>query len=128
VISNTVGEPGEYLRPVLSGFGIDRYVESFVFSDEQPWTKPAPEIFRAALATIGTSPQDAVHVGDGWADIEGAHRAGYRGTILFQGLHDYGARYLNLFLSDLPDHAPPTQACDRLSEVAPIVREILKSP
>ena len=125
VISNTVGEPGEFLRPVLRSMGLDRDVETFVFSDEQPWTKPAPEIFLLALQRLDTYPRDAVHVGDGWADLEGSHRAGYRGSVLFTGLHRYGARYRELFLPQAPEQPEAKYRTDRLDEVGSIVRTIL---
>jgi len=98
VISNTVGEPGAALRPVLERMGVDRLVDAFVFSDEGPWTKPAPEIFREALDRLGVGPDHTVHVGDGWVDIEGARRARLRAGILYTGLQRYGARYRELFL------------------------------
>ena len=74
IVSNTVGEPGRLLRPLLRAFGFDRYVGAYTFSDEHPWAKPSPEIFRATLRALGSDPARAIHVGDGWADIEGARR------------------------------------------------------
>lgn len=125
VISNTVGEPGRYLRPVLRRMGFDECVETWTFSDELPWAKPAPEIFRKALEGLGSDPSDAVHVGDGWSDIEGARRAGLRGAILFTGLQDYGERYRALFLP--PGWAEPRAEvrATTLAEVVPIVRRLL---
>ena len=125
VISNTVGEPGAFLRPVLSSMGFDRYVETFVFSDEEPWCKPSPEIFYLALRRLGTQPDDAVHVGDSWSDLEGPRRAGYRAAILFTGLHAYGERYRELFLPKTPDEPSARFQADRLVKVEPMIRELL---
>ncbi len=125
VISNTVGEPGAYLRPILSAMGFDEFVEQYVFSDEHPWTKPSPRIFRYALGLLGDRAGSAVHVGDGWSDVEGARRARYRGSILFTGLHAYGARYRKLFLSGSPELPAATYRVRRLSEVGPLVRRLL---
>jgi len=100
VVSNTVGEPGEALRPVLNRLGLDQVVETFVFSDEEPWTKPSPAIFGAALERLGAEARSAVHVGDGWVDIEGARRAGFRAGVLFTGLQHYAERYRRLFLPE----------------------------
>lgn len=125
LISNTVGEPGAFLRPVLHEMGFDRYVTSVVFSDEHPWTKPAPEIFEAALAPLGETAGRAVHVGDGWSDIEGARRAGFRGAILFTGLHEYGARYKSLFLPADWDHPAAPYRTSRLDEVPRLVETLL---
>lgn len=125
VISNTVGEPGAFLRPILTRAGFDRYVETYVFSDEHAWTKPAPEIFRWALDQLDARAEDAVHVGDGWSDIEGARRAGYRGAILYTGLTAYGARYRELFVA--PPGAEPHRGdrARQLAEVLPMIRRIL---
>jgi HAD superfamily hydrolase (TIGR01549 family) len=128
VISNTVGEPGRYLRPILTRMGFDPFVEAYVFSDELPWTKPNPEIFRAALGKIGSTPAEAIHVGDGWSDIEGAKRTGYRTGILFTGLHEYGARYKEMFLAHGWDQPPADHRASRLDEVARIVRAVLPAP
>ncbi|HYA57571.1 MAG TPA: HAD family hydrolase [Thermoplasmata archaeon] len=123
VISNTVGEPGRYFRPILRRMGFDPFVESYVFSDELPWTKPNPEIFLTALKAIGTVPQNAVHVGDGWSDIEGARRAGYRTQILFTGLTDYGARYRELFFA----HGQGTGSADHRAATLQAAGRILRS-
>jgi len=128
VISNTVGEAGAFLRPVLESMGFNQYVETYVFSDEQPWTKPAPEIFRLALARLEESPPSAVHVGDAWSDLEGARRAGYRGAVLFTGLHEYGESYRKLFLPEMPGSPAASFRVDRLDQVGPIVEQLLPMP
>jgi len=125
VISNTVGEPGAYLRPILSSMGFDESVERYIFSDEHPWTKPSPRIFRYAVGLLGESPGNAVHVGDGWSDVEGARRARFRGSILFTGLHAYGERYRELFLSGSPEIPRASYTVRRLAAVGPLVRRML---
>jgi len=127
VISNTVGEPGSFLRPVLTTMGFDRYVETYVFSDEHPWTKPSPEIFRFALARLDGVPAEAVHVGDSWSDLEGARRAGFRGAVWFTGLHAYGDSYRKLFLPETPGAPSSDYRTDRLEEVGPIIEQLLPS-
>jgi FMN phosphatase YigB (HAD superfamily) len=125
VISNTVGEPGRLFRPILHEMGFDRYLTATIFSDEHPWTKPSPEIFDAALRAVGGRPEQAIHVGDGWSDIEGARRARLRGSVLYTGLQSYGARYKALFLP--PDwDRPPTQfRAASWEEIPQIVRTLL---
>ena len=125
VISNTIGEPGAFLRPVLSSMGFDPYIESYVFSDEHPWTKPDPRIFREALSSIGSEANSSVHVGDGWSDIEGARRSGYRAGILFTGLQEYGERYRELFASTAREMPAVPHRVARLEEIGPMVRELL---
>ncbi len=127
LISNTIGEPGDLLRPVLRELKLDPYFDAELFSDEHPWAKPAPEIFRAALDRLGESPSEAVHVGDGWSDMEGARRAGFRGSILFTGLRNYGTRYRSLFVAagwDPADEPHPAAAMEdvgrKISELVPV--------
>jgi FMN phosphatase YigB (HAD superfamily) len=125
VISNTIGEPGRFLRPILTRMGFDPYVQTYVFSDEHPWTKPAPEIFRATLSALGERPDRAVHVGDGWSDIEGARRAGYVAGILYTGLNHYGARYKALFLPSSWDRPETPHVAAGLDDVLGQVRTLL---
>jgi HAD superfamily hydrolase (TIGR01549 family) len=125
VISNTVGEPGRFLRPILHRMGFDEVVETWTFSDEGPWTKPAPEIFQKALEGLGSAPSNAVHVGDGWSDIEGARRAGLRGAVLFTGLQEYGERYRELFLPHGWADPRAKHRVSRLADVVPIVHRLL---
>jgi FMN phosphatase YigB (HAD superfamily) len=125
VISNTIGESGAYFRERLHDFEFDRYVRVYAFSDELPWTKPAPEIFRHTLAELGVDPARALHVGDGRSDIEGAKRAGMRAGILFTGLQNYGAQYAKFFQSDDWERPAPDWCVHRLSELAPLVRRLL---
>ncbi len=125
VLSNTTGEPGRYLRPALTGFGFDRLVDAYTFSDELPWSKPSPKIFGAALARLGSSPRAAVHVGDGWSDMEGGRRARLAGTVLYTGLQEYGPEYRRLFLAP---NSKPVEGDRRVAELAAvpaIVRELL---
>jgi putative hydrolase of the HAD superfamily len=125
VISNTVGEPGAYFRPRLRTLGWDRWIQLYTFSDEHPWTKPAPEIFRTTLHELGVEPDSAVHVGDGPSDLDGARRAGLRAGILFSGLQEYGEKYRALFsgIRAAPDR--PELEVDRLEAVPPLVRRLL---
>jgi HAD superfamily hydrolase (TIGR01549 family) len=128
LVSNTVGEPGRFLRPALRSMGFDRYIESYIFSDEHPWTKPAPEIFHAALKELGDRPDQAVHVGDGWADIEGARRAGFRAGVLFTGLPAYASGYAALFLPPGGPRPETDHEVARLEEALPVIRTLLPIP
>jgi FMN phosphatase YigB (HAD superfamily) len=126
ILSNTVGEPGRFLRDRLRTLGFDRVVEVYTFSDEHPWTKPAPEIFHWTLEQLGSEPASAIHVGDGWADLEGARRAGLYAGVLYTGSRNYAPEYQAL------NYAPPiardlvNAEVRTLADVIPIVTEWLK--
>ncbi len=98
VVSNTVGEPGTSLEPMLRRLGFFDLISTWVFSDQQPWTKPAAEIFHLAADRLGVPVSQTAHVGDGWVEIAGAQRAGMAAAFLFTGLQQYGERYRRLFL------------------------------
>jgi FMN phosphatase YigB (HAD superfamily) len=121
VLSNTVGEPGRFLRDHLRTAGFDRVVQVYTFSDEHPWTKPAPEIFRWTLDRLGSDPASSIHVGDGWADLEGARRAGLHAGILYSGLQRYAPEYRALNYAPPIDPALVDAEVGSLSDVLPIV-------
>jgi len=123
ILSNTVGEPGRFLREHLSKLGFDRSVEVYAFSDEHPWTKPAPEIFQWTLNRLGSEPRSAIHVGDGWADLEGARRTGLRAGILYSGLQRYAPEYRALNYAPPIDPALVDAQIESLADVVPIVAE-----
>lgn len=77
----------------LAFLGFERWVDHLVVSEEVGVAKPDPRIFEAALTLASALPDDAVMVGDSWAnDVVGA-----RGARI-------GAVWFNRF------EAPPPQA------------------
>ena len=125
IVGNTVGEPGAALQEVLRRRGLAQYFDVFVFSDEHPWAKPAPEIFWEAIRRLGGAPERTIHVGDAWSDIEGARRAKLRGSILFTGLQDYGTNYRALNILSREERLPTDYVAEKMSEVRPIIRGLL---
>lgn len=125
VVSNTVGEPGEALQRVLDRLGLGRYIEAWAFSDQLPWSKPAPEIFWHCLGALGTGRERAVHVGDGWFDLVGARAAGLRAGIWYTGQQNYGERYRRLFGGDGPPRGGGELRVDRLAEIPDLVDTLL---
>lgn len=75
VTNNTLAEQTEKLE----SFGLARFVDALVTSEEVGAAKPDGAIFAQALARCGCTAQGAVMVGDSWRnDVEGAQRAGIR--------------------------------------------------
>lgn len=124
-VSNTVGEPGEALQHALERAGLAQHIEAWAFSDQLPWTKPSPEIFWHCLGMLATPPGRAVHVGDGWSDLAGAHAAGLRAGILYTGAREYGESYRRLFALDSPQLAGPDCAIARLEALPDVADRLL---
>lgn len=75
VSNNLLFEQQQKLREC----GLAPYVDVLVVSEEVGVSKPHPRIFEVALERAGCDPDEAVMVGDSWAnDIEGARRCGIR--------------------------------------------------
>jgi len=95
------------LPRVLEGLGIARKVEAVLVSAIEGLEKPDPEIFRRALARIGASSSEAVHVGDDPRnDVEGARAAGIAGVLLDrEGERPVAGAPCIRSLRELVDHA-----------------------
>jgi HAD superfamily hydrolase (TIGR01549 family) len=71
------------LHAQLAFIGLDSHLDAATFSAEIGWRKPSPQIFEAAMRTLGTAADRTVMVGDSEAaDIAGAHAAGLRAVLL----------------------------------------------
>jgi putative hydrolase of the HAD superfamily len=79
VLSNTIW-PREWHEDFFRRDGVLDLIDGAVYSSEIPWTKPAPEAFRAAMDAVGMNdPSRCVYVGDRlYDDIWGAHNAGLK--------------------------------------------------
>lgn len=76
VITN--GLAGEQRRK-LTVLAVEAYFEpaAVIVSGEHGYAKPDPRIFRAALAALRVSPEEALYVGDSWeSDVVGGLGAG----------------------------------------------------
>ncbi len=79
VLSNTVW-PRAWHEDFFRRDGVLDLLDGAVYSSEIPWTKPAPQAFRAAMAAVEVDdPAACVYVGDRlFDDIWGASHAGMR--------------------------------------------------
>lgn len=82
VLSNTIW-PRDWHEEFFRRDGVLHLIHGAVYTSEVPWTKPAPEAFRAAMAAVDVAdPAACVFVGDRlFDDIWGAANVGMR-TIL----------------------------------------------
>ena len=68
---------------ILEGLGLDSWFESIHISSRVGYAKPAPEIYRAALALHHLKAKEALHIGDSAEkDAAGASNAGLTGVLL----------------------------------------------
>jgi len=87
LVSNTGRTWGRFLRPIQDAFGIGRFFDARVFSDEVGASKPDARIFEVALEALGLPPGEVVHVGDDVeADVAGAMGLGMRAVWFNTGL------------------------------------------
>lgn len=88
LVCDTGLTPGRVVRQLLEDCGLAEYLEVLCFSDEVGVPKPGSEIFEKALAGLGVTPPEGIHVGDlKRTDIAGAHHIGMH-TARFRGVHD----------------------------------------
>ncbi|MEO6859709.1 MAG: HAD-IA family hydrolase [Solirubrobacteraceae bacterium] len=64
VVTGLISNVGFDLRPILRAHGFASLAECLTMSYEVSAAKPSPEIFRAALATLATKPEQTLMVGD----------------------------------------------------------------
>jgi putative hydrolase of the HAD superfamily len=71
------------LYRLLDGLGLDRYFQSVTISSEAGYAKPAPQLFEFALAAMGASADESLHVGDApHLDVAGANAAGIEAILI----------------------------------------------
>jgi putative hydrolase of the HAD superfamily len=71
------------LRPLLRRLELDQYFQSIVVSCEIGASKPAPQLFAAACAQLGSEPAETLHVGDSREmDFMGAVASGLQAVWL----------------------------------------------
>jgi len=83
VLSST-GWPGQWHEEFLRRDGVLELFDGCVWSSDLDWTKPHPEAFAAAMASVGVAdPARCVYVGDRiYDDIYGAKRFGMRAVFV----------------------------------------------
>jgi putative hydrolase of the HAD superfamily len=71
------------LVSICEGLGIAGAFDVIVMSGRAGYAKPDPRIFRIALASLGVTPDEALHVGDSAReDVAGAAAAGLRAVLV----------------------------------------------
>jgi putative hydrolase of the HAD superfamily len=76
-------------RAVLADSGLLEHFDAVVISMDLGIRKPRPEIFRAALESLGAAPEETLHVGDDLAaDVGGASPLGIRSVWITRRVRD----------------------------------------
>ena len=93
LISNTGRSPGVALRRLLETYGVLKFFDATIFSNEVARRKPDRTIFDRAAQSLGAENAAVVHVGDNpEADFWGARRAGMQAVLLDQP-HPYASQW-----------------------------------
>lgn len=78
-----ISDWGSSLDQILTGLGLDRYLDFVLASGAVGLAKPDPELYRLACSRAEVEPAAAVMIGDSLrADVEGARAAGLTGILL----------------------------------------------
>ncbi len=73
--------PAEMQRWKINRFDLERHFDVIVIEGEFGHGKPHPNVFRHAMASVGSSPEESWHIGDNlYADVGGAQGAGLHGV------------------------------------------------
>jgi HAD superfamily hydrolase (TIGR01509 family) len=83
VISDTGFASGRAQDRLLEKDGARKFFSTTIYSMDIGHAKPRPEIFAAAVETLGVAPNEIIHVGDNErTDVRGALAAGFRAIRL----------------------------------------------
>ena len=83
VISDTGFASGRAQDRLLEKDGARKFFAATIYSMDVGHAKPRPEIFAAAVQTLGIAPHEVIHVGDNErTDVRGAIAAGFRAIRL----------------------------------------------
>lgn len=89
VVSNTGLAPGRYVEQALRARGLDRWIDTWVWSDDVLSWKPGQAIFETTIEQLGVPAADTAFVGDTpEADILGAQHANFALTVLVGNKRD----------------------------------------
>ncbi|MFG1412385.1 HAD-IA family hydrolase [Xanthobacter sp. VTT E-85241] len=91
-------KPESLCVKLLEDTGIAGYFGAVIGGDTMSASKPSREPILAALAGMGTEPDDAIFVGDSTVDQKGSAAAGVR-FVFFAGGYDDGVRRADCFLT-----------------------------
>lgn len=75
-VAVVTNKPTGLAERVVTGLGLDPFVDTVVGPEAADSPKPSPGMLLAALATLGHEPGEAVMIGDSPCDVEAGRRAG----------------------------------------------------
>lgn len=75
----------DHLEPMLEAIGATDVIDEIVNADDVSHSKPAPDVFTAALEKSGLEASDCMVVGDTTWDVEAAKKAGIETVCVLTG-------------------------------------------
>lgn len=85
IVTSSFGTSVDYLNRQ----GLKSYLDIIITSQDVPRKKPAPDAILECLSRLGSSPKEAVYVGDSPVDIQAAKAAGTWTVGVLTGTSDY---------------------------------------
>lgn len=87
-IAVATNKPIAFARQIVTGLGLDAYVDVVVGPESAGAGKPSPGMLLAALESLGHQPGDAVMIGDSPSDVEAGRLAGSATIAVLWGYRD----------------------------------------
>jgi len=76
--------------PSIRKFGLHKYFETTITSDDVKEGKPNPESIRKAMKKLGVRPSECLYVGDAPSDVKMAERARVKVVVVLTGVLNRG--------------------------------------
>ena len=80
-------KPEQFTQSILEKLGIDRFFQSVIGGDSTRSRKPDPLPLLTALEQLGSTPAEAIMIGDSINDFEAGQRAGLATVMVSWGYH-----------------------------------------
>lgn len=88
LLAVATNRPTKFSYIILDQLKAREYFDTILCGDKMKNLKPAPDIIRQVLKTLGLEPEEAIYVGDMTVDIQAGRRAGVEAVAVTTGSHE----------------------------------------